>query len=181
MVNSFPGLMAHWQRLIELDSTLCLHCNRVGAWRNVERLFGVVSRLGDGIFWYCLMILLLLNQGIEALPAVGQMIVTGAIGLTIYKWLKTKTTRPRPFTRNEQIRISVAPLDQYSFPSGHTLHAVGFSVVAVSNYPKLALVLFPFTLLVALSRLVLGLHYPSDVLAGALLGVSLAVLVQLPY
>jgi len=181
MVNSFPGLMAHWQRLIELDSALCLHCNRVGTWRNVERLFGIVSRLGDGVFWYTLMILLLLHRGTEALPVVGQMLITGTIGLTIYKWLKTKTTRPRPFTRNQQIRISVAPLDQYSFPSGHTLHAVGFSAVAVSHYPALGWVLLPFTLLVALSRLVLGLHYPSDVLAGATLGVSLAVLVQSLY
>ena len=181
MDNSFPGLTAHWQRLIELDSTLCLHCNRVGTWRSVERFFGVVSRLGDGVFWYTLMILLLLDRRTEALPAVGQMLITGTAGLIIYKWLKAKTNRPRPFTRNQQIRISVAPLDQYSFPSGHTLHAVGFSAVAVSHYPNLAWVLFPFSLSVALSRLVLGLHYPSDVLAGALLGASLATLVQLIY
>ena len=63
-----------------------------------------------------------------------------------------------------------APLDQFSFPSGHTLHAVAFSIVACAHYPALAIILLPFTLLVAASRMVLGLHYPSDVLAGALLG-----------
>ncbi|HNW79764.1 MAG TPA: phosphatase PAP2 family protein, partial [Candidatus Competibacteraceae bacterium] len=69
-----------------------------------------------------------------------------------------------------------APLDEYSFPSGHTLHAVSFSIIAVYYYPVLAWLVLPFTVLVALSRLVLGLHYPSDVLAGILLGAALASL-----
>jgi len=56
------------------------------------------------------------------------------------------------------------------------LHAVVFSMVALSYYPQLAFVLVPFTVMVALSRVVLGLHYPSDVLAGALIGASIAAL-----
>lgn len=67
------------------------------------------------------------------------------------------------------------PLDRYSFPSGHTLHAVCFTGIACAYQPLFAWVLVPFALLVALSRLVLGLHYPSDVLAGALIGGGLAL------
>jgi undecaprenyl-diphosphatase len=65
-------------------------------------------------------------------------------------------------------------LDRYSFPSGHTLHAVSFSLIALHYFPGLAWLLLPFTLLVALSRLVLGLHYPTDVLIATLLGGGLA-------
>lgn len=65
-------------------------------------------------------------------------------------------------------------LDRFSFPSGHTLHAVAFSCVALAYYPALAPLLLPFTGLVAMSRPVLGLHYPSDVLAGALIGLLIA-------
>ena len=72
------------------------------------------------------------------------------------------------------IICSAKPLDQFSFPSGHTLHAVGFSVVAVAYFPVLIWLVLPFTLLVAASRVILGLHYPSDVLAGALVGLSIA-------
>jgi undecaprenyl-diphosphatase len=68
------------------------------------------------------------------------------------------------------------PLDRYSFPSGHTLHAVMFTALVVPSVPELAIVLIPFTMLVAASRVVLGLHYPSDVLAGAALGGALATL-----
>src|ERR1035438_6767906 len=65
-------------------------------------------------------------------------------------------------------------VNAFSFPSGHTLHAMAFTVVAVSDFPALASLLVPFTLLVALSRVVLGLHYPSDVLAGAAIGAGVA-------
>ncbi|KHL67479.1 phosphoesterase, partial [Xanthomonas euvesicatoria] len=61
-------------------------------------------------------------------------------------------------------------------PSGHTLHAVSFSIVALAYYPWLAPLLVPFSAGVALSRVVLGLHYPSDVLAATLIGVLLASL-----
>lgn len=62
------------------------------------------------------------------------------------------------------------PLDRFSFPSGHTLHAVCFTLVACAHYPGLLLLLVPFTLLVAASRLILGLHWLSDVIAGAGIG-----------
>jgi undecaprenyl-diphosphatase len=65
-------------------------------------------------------------------------------------------------------------LDKFSFPSGHTLHAVLFCVVMINYYPQLSFIVVPFTALVGLSRVVLGLHYPSDVLAGALLGGMIA-------
>jgi len=66
------------------------------------------------------------------------------------------------------------PLDKFSFPSGHTLHAVGFALILAHHFPALAPAVFGFALLVAVSRPVLGLHYPSDVLAGAAIGACLA-------
>lgn len=66
-----------------------------------------------------------------------------------------------------------ASLDEFSFPSGHTLHAVAFSVIAIAWFPALTLPLLLFAMLVAMSRVVLGLHYPSDVLAGIALGAVL--------
>src|SRR3546814_10187080 len=73
-----------------------------------------------------------------------------------------------------RIRAWIAPLDEFSFPSGHTLHAVAFSLVAVAHYPALAWLVLPFAASVAASRVVLGLHYPSDVLAATAIGSALA-------
>ncbi|MEE4378559.1 MAG: phosphatase PAP2 family protein [Candidatus Competibacteraceae bacterium] len=169
----------HLQRLTERELIWCVRFNRVSHKQGPAQLFAVVSRLGDGVFWYTLMIALPLAQGTAALPVVGRMLAAGGLCLLVYKWLKGSTIRRRPCDCNGSILATVAPLDQYSFPSGHTLHAVAFSVVVVFYYPQLTWLVVPFTVLVALSRLVLGLHYPSDVLAGALLGACLANLVLL--
>ena len=163
-------------RLTEKELDWCLRFQQTVHQRGIVRLFAVVSRLGDGIFWYALMAALLRSEGWAAAPAVGKMLLVGAMCLGLYKWLKARTTRPRPCAQHARIQPRVAPLDEYSFPSGHTLHAVAFTLIAVHGYPPLAWLLLPFALLVALSRVVLGLHYPSDVLAGALLGASLALL-----
>jgi undecaprenyl-diphosphatase len=156
------------------DSAWCLRANRACARRGTRRLFAAVSRLGDGVFWYLLMAAMVLFDGLEGLAASAHLALTGAVALLLYKALKRWTRRPRPFAADLRIRAWVAPLDEFSFPSGHTLHAVAFTIVALAYYPGLAWVLLPFTAAVAASRVVLGLHYPSDVLAATAIGGALA-------
>jgi undecaprenyl-diphosphatase len=160
----------NWQWMAEHEAGLTQRFNRVERYPAVVRLFQIISRLGDGVFWYCLMIAMYVVLGKSALPVILQMIGAGLTATLIYKWLKQKTLRPRPCAQFGQIHCLTAPLDRFSFPSGHTLHAVTFSLVAIYYYPMLASLLIPFTLAVAISRLVLGLHYPTDVLAGFVLG-----------
>jgi len=139
------------------------------------RYFTTVSRLGDGVFWYGLMAMLVVVNGATGLRAALHLAAIGVVALLLYRSLKRHTRRSRPFASDLRIRAWIAPLDEYSFPSGHTLHAVAFSVVAVAYYPKLGWLLIPFTASVAVSRVVLGLHYPSDVLAATGIGTLLAV------
>lgn len=163
-------------RLSAADAALCVRINRVSHQDWVRRVFVAISRLGDGVFWYLLMAALLITQHEAALWPVLHMIAAGLTGFALYKWLKARTLRPRPCDLHASIHRAAAPLDEFSFPSGHTLHAVTFATVALAYYPALAPLLIPFAALVALSRLVLGLHYPSDVLAGAALGYGIAAL-----
>ncbi|MCC6136586.1 MAG: phosphatase PAP2 family protein [Candidatus Contendobacter sp.] len=176
VTESADSTAARWSRLTDRELIWCLRFHQAVQQRWAVRLFAIVSRLGDGVFWYGLMAALLLIEGAAAIPVVSRMLLAGAVCLVLYKWLKAKTIRPRPCARHQRISPRVAPLDEYSFPSGHTLHATAFTLIALYFYPLLAWLLLPFATLVALSRIVLGLHYPSDVLAGALLGAGLAAL-----
>lgn len=160
--------------LMGRDTGWCLLANRWGEGLGVRRFFAVVSRLGDGVFWYVLMAALIVADGLDGLAASAHLASTGVIALTLYKALKRWTRRPRPFASDVRIRAWIAPLDEFSFPSGHTLHAVAFTLVALAHYPLLAPLLIPFAACVAASRVVLGLHYPSDVLAATVIGTALA-------
>ncbi len=162
--------------MLARDAGWCLRANRWGHWRGLRRYFAVVSRLGDGAFWYALMAALVAFDGWRGLAASAHLAATGAVALLLYKLLKRWTRRPRPFASDARIRAWVAPLDEFSFPSGHTLHAVAFTIVALAHYPMLAGLLVPFAASVAASRVVLGLHYPSDVLAALGIGTALASL-----
>ena len=156
------------------DSGWCLRANRWGERGRSRSYFAAVSRLGDGVFWYVLMGVLIVVDGLDGLAASAHLAATGVIALTLYKLLKRWTRRPRPFASDRRIHAWVSPMDEFSFPSGHTLHAEAFSLVGMAHYPVLAWVLVPFTASVAASRVVLGLHYPSDVLAATAIGTSLA-------
>ena len=164
------------RRLLRSEHDWCLAANRWGARGAVRAYFRAVSRLGDGAFWYALMAGLVLVDGWRGLAASAQLAATGLVALILYRKLKRWTRRPRPFARDGRIRPWIAPLDEFSFPSGHTLHAVAFTIVALAHYPGLAPLLLPFAASVAVSRVVLGLHYPSDVLAATAIGSGLAML-----
>ncbi|AOV16306.1 phosphatase PAP2 family protein [Acidihalobacter aeolianus] len=158
------------ERLTEVDQHVCHLFNRANHRRLPAKVFAAVSRLGDGVLWYTIILTLPLIHGAAAARVSLQMVAVGLISLMLYRWLKHTTSRPRPCQAEVGILQSVPPLDEFSFPSGHTMHAVAFSIILVAYYPMWAILVIPFTILVALSRLVLGLHYPSDVIAGALIG-----------
>jgi undecaprenyl-diphosphatase len=125
-----------------------------------------------------LVALLPLVYGPVALRPALVMSITGLAGVAIYKFLKHHLVRERPFVRHPGITLAMPPLDRYSFPSGHTLHAVAFTWQAVEHFPELGWVLIPLAALIATSRVVLGLHYPSDVIAGGAIGAALAIAAQ---
>lgn len=168
------GLNAFMARVDAAEYGLCRRLNRGASLALPRRIFQVASRLGDGIVWYVLLAALPLLYGAAALRPVLLMALSGAVGVALYAFLKRIFVRERPFITHAAIDRAAAPLDRYSFPSGHTLHAVCFSWQASAHFPELVWVLLPLAGLIAASRVVLGLHYPSDVLAGAALGAGLA-------
>jgi undecaprenyl-diphosphatase len=147
---------------------LWMHGAATRAW--VVRLLDLVSRVGDGWLWYAIIVWLPITHGAVGTSASVRMIGVGAVNVVLYKIIKRWIARPRPYRTCPGIRACARSLDEFSFPSGHTLHSVAFSLILTVYYPMLGLFVWPFTLLVAVSRIILGLHYPSDVVVGGLIG-----------
>ena len=167
---------ALFRRVDAAESEWCRRLNRGCDAPIFGEACRVASRLGNGIFWYTLLALMPLLYGERGLHTFVQMGAVALAGVGTYKLLKHRLVRERPYITQLGISVGTPPLDRYSFPSGHTLHAVAFTILAVANFPELGWVLVPFATLIAASRVVLGLHYPSDVLAGGALGAALATL-----
>ena len=165
-------------RIDAAEYGICRRLNRGASNSSLRTLFKVASRLGDGVIWYAMLGILPVLYGTAAVRPVIVMALTGILGVLLYKALKRVFVRERPFITHTSISLAMAPLDRYSFPSGHTLHAVSFTWQAVAVFPELGWVLIPLAALIAGSRVVLGLHYPTDVLAGAVIGAGLATLGQ---
>ncbi len=166
--------VASWPRgfdsLDALEGRWCVPCN--GWARNVfvRNYFITVSRLGDGAAWVPILCAPLLAYGAAAWVQILVMAVTAWVLIVLNRLLKTKLIRHRPYVTYPEIEALAKPLDRNSFPSGHTMHAVAFVVLLADFLPGALWLVLPFAVSVAVSRVVLGLHYHSDVVAGAFLG-----------
>ncbi len=156
-----------------MELGLCLRINACSRKLGLRRFFTAVSRLGDWPAYAIVGIACAALLEDAGWAFVLQSVVTAGIGIVAYRGLKQWLVRERPYVTHEGIIAATAALDRYSFPSGHTLHAVSFAIIYASSVPAMAWIMVPFAMLVAASRVVLGLHYPTDVVAGAILGAVL--------
>ena len=94
-----------------------------------------------------------------------------------YKLIKELVQRPRPFHVMDNVRLVIGPHGGYSFPSGHATTSFCLAAVIAMRYPKLSYPAFIIATLVALSRPYVGVHHPSDILVGSLLGMFIGFIV----
>lgn len=161
------------------DRRWALTLHRAASWPLPLRLLVVCSRLSDAGPWIALGVAIAVFGGPVGRHCSLLFAELGLVNVAIYWALKRGTRRSRPFDQCPGIVARCEVPDRFSFPSGHTLHAVGFGLLLAAFYPPAAPLLGGFALLVGLSRVVLGLHYPSDVAAGAVIGAVTASLVLL--
>ena len=143
--------------------------------RHLVQLVGAsrwVSKSADG---HVYAITALICLGMQEYSFATLLVTALLVERCLYFVLKKHFRRNRPPEAIPGFRSVVTPSDQFSFPSGHTSAAFLFVTLVVSTEPNLAWLLYPWAMSVGMSRVLLGVHFPTDTIAGATLGTSIAL------
>jgi undecaprenyl-diphosphatase len=133
-----------------------------------------ISKTGDGSLYLLIAGFLFWYKGIES-PLLQAVLLAFLIERPVYFILKNGLKRNRPEAALQNFHSIITPSDQFSFPSGHTSAAFMMATLLSYYFPLLIIPLYCWAALVGCSRVVLGVHFPTDILVGLLLGISVAL------
>jgi undecaprenyl-diphosphatase len=165
-----------WNQIQSNDHRLMRRVHRWRAPRWFRILMIVATRGGDGWLWYTLGLILVLFGGPHRFAAIGAAASGAVAGIFVFRSLKHASHRKRPCEIEPHCWSSILPPDKYSFPSGHSITSFAVAIAIGLFYPELLGTLLTVATLIAASRIILGMHFLSDVLAGSAIGVILGVL-----
>ena len=136
----------------------------------------LISKTGDGYLYVAIGVFALLFEKEQGLIFFTHAIVLFAIYLPLYLTLKHTFKRERPCQLLTHYESYISASDKFSMPSGHTSSAVLMAMIINQYYPEFGGVAFVWAGLIGLSRVTLGVHYPSDIFAGAMLGLTISLI-----
>lgn len=128
------------------------------------------TKLGDGWLWIAMGLCVLAFGDRNRFAAAGSGSLAAVASILSFMWIKRLAGRKRPCHIEQHCWAKLLPPDQFSFPSGHTMTAFAISVPVCLFYPQSAPAVLFFAGSIATSRILLGMHFLSDVLAGAAIG-----------
>jgi undecaprenyl-diphosphatase len=161
----------HW--LSTRDHRLMRRVNRWMPPRWMRLWMVAATRGGDGWLWYGVGAAVALDGGPARFRALLAAVLAVSFGIVLFLSLKRACGRKRPCALEPHSWATLLPPDQFSFPSGHTITAFAMALSLSVFYPVMLLGLLFCAFSVALSRILLGMHFLSDVLAGAAIGGAL--------
>jgi undecaprenyl-diphosphatase len=138
-----------------------------------------LSWLGNGWAYLAIGIVTMIAFGLRALPAIGVGVLSAGLLHCLYPSIKRVVARPRPFRRDATLVPLLQVLDEHSFPSGHAMTLSAALVPLVLVFPQAMVLAVVIAALMGWARLASAHHYPSDVAAGTVLGVSVSYPVSL--
>lgn len=162
--------------LLDLDCLAYLRINALHRIPGVAVAARLLSHSGDGHLYFATGLLLALYGGSTGFDFFAAGIAAFAFELPLYIALKKRFRRHRPFAVVNGANALIVPSDKFSLPSGHTTAAFVMATLVLGFFPAFAAFAYGLAVLIGLSRVVLGVHYPSDILAGAVLGILCASL-----
>jgi len=164
---------AVWNRIQSGDHRIMRSVHHWRPPRWFRKAMVIFTRLGDGWGWYALGIAILVWGGPQRFVALGTAASAAGAGILLFMGVKRVSRRRRPCELEPHCWSVIAPPDEFSFPSGHAITAFAIAVSLESFYPGLGWALLFVAVGVASSRIVLGMHFLSDVLVGSSIGALL--------
>jgi undecaprenyl-diphosphatase len=164
---------AAWSYITTHDYRLMRRVHRWYAPRWLQLLMIVSTRLGDGWLWYGVGVLLLFSGGRRRFDAIGAGVVAALLGIGVFLLLKQVSRRTRPCDLEPHCWSMITPADEFSFPSGHAITAFAVAMVLGRYYPHFEWWLLLAATSIAVSRILLGMHFLSDVVAGSAMGMAI--------
>jgi undecaprenyl-diphosphatase len=164
------------QQIVDFEHAVCCRLATAVAGVSAVTVLRAASRIGDWPLSVVVGLLLAATHGVRAFTV---WTVASLTAVGVQKLLKVRYRRLRPCERPGGPPQRAPIPDIGSFPSGHTLHAVMAAAVVTQLLPMLAVGFVVLAVLIGLSRVVLGVHFPSDVAAGAALGTVFAVVASM--
>lgn len=162
--------MAVLNGLLHLDTTTYLWLTRLQHQPEMQSLSRWISRSGDGPLYVLLGLLIYFTQPITYLDFIKVGLLAFLIELPCFMLLKELIRRDRPFVRIPGCRSVIKPSDKFSMPSGHTAAAFLMAGLVGYFYTEYIILVYLWAMAIGTSRVILGVHYPSDILGGATLG-----------
>jgi len=138
--------------------------------KQVARISRWVSRLGDGIYYLIFGLVLIYFEVSNGKPFFYACLLGFALELPTYLVVKNTIKRQRPHDAIQEFVAYLVPSDKFSFPSGHTAAAFVMATTIAQFYPPFAFLAYTVALMIGMSRVLLGVHFPTDILAGMVLG-----------
>jgi undecaprenyl-diphosphatase len=162
------------QRITKVDTALFYWLNRFSSNSNIIKGIRAISKTGDGHLYICFGALLFWLDSSHGALFFYTTLMAYALEIPIYLILKQCFKRKRPTATLLNFNAHITPSDKFSLPSGHTAAAFLMATIVSSFYPTFSVVAFSWAGSVGLSRILLGVHFPSDVIIGAILGAGIA-------
>lgn len=161
--------------LYDYDSRMLLWCTHSRHYKLLTALAKTISKTGDGYLQVLLPAALFFLDEHQGQQFFFVVLLAFSIQLPIYWVLKNSLKRRRPPEVIPCFKSPITASDKFSFPSGHSAAAFLLANLTALFYGIVAWPLYIWATVVALSRVVLGVHFPTDILAGITLGTIVAV------
>ena len=135
-----------------------------------------LSKTGDGQLYLILGVMLWWLEPQQGALFLYSGLIAYMLEIPVYMLLKKNLKRERPCHHINELRAHIVPSDRFSLPSGHTAAAFLMASLIAHFYPTLSITAYVWASCIGGSRVLLGVHYPSDIIAGALLGLGISAI-----